>query len=278
MIGLLGPSAGAQTTLSQVASASTLNSPHWGVSVDGTTVRAAGSGTTVFQFDMALAPLANSGGVGQVSDLATGTARTTQTVQFSNSVSPNLSLYQNAGLSTQLPGFGYNAPSASLGVGAAIDVGGQTYTTLLTNLGEFRLIELSTQAASTLWTLPSTTNVTGLDTFLRPGGTAGILSHYAAAVSYSTGIIRLFDAASGASLGGDYVVQAAVLVGSLTDVAYDPGTQRLYASFDDNGELGSVRSYDFSPYVSAIAIPEPSTYAALVGLIALGATCWRRRR
>ena len=41
---------------------------------------------------------------------------------------------------------------------------------------------------------------------------------------------------------------------------------------------GAFRIDDVSFYGSASAIPEPSTYAAILGIAALGGVVWHRRR
>ena len=174
------------------------------------------------------------------------------------------------------------------GVGAAVRDGNTTYFPFVTGIGDFRLVELKLGPVvhDPLWTLPSMlvginglpVRVTGLDAFLRPGGTEGVLDDYAAVVSYSDGTARFFTLTTGAQIGPTFTFNGLSLFGTLTDIAFDPGTHDLFASFDDGTAVGYLVRYQFESYAgSTLAIPEPSTYAVLAGFSAL-AVVWSRKR
>lgn len=64
---------------------------------------------------------------------------------------------------------------------------------------------------------------------------------------------------------------------SITLTFAEPTTLRLYG-YGAESSLGTLRIDDFTLNGSATAVPEPSTYAAVAGVIALGGALWHRRR
>lgn len=63
----------------------------------------------------------------------------------------------------------------------------------------------------------------------------------------------------------------------LSDWSTNPSSTRFHIYFDGLGSTYDVR-FSVAAINTPSAIPEPSTYAAIVGLLALGGVIWHRRR
>lgn len=99
--------------------------------------------------------------------------------------------------------------------------------------------------------------------------TSGMLT-LDAATALSTVTSATFDVGAGYN---DYIVQFGLTTASGASV-----TDYTFGAFANNpanniADFGSVRIDNVM-----VAVPEPSTYAALAGLLALGVVAWRRRR
>ena len=193
--------ASGSTLLPLVTSVETVGTPLQGVSVDSANVRGAGTAST-FVYDPALTNLVRTtSNDGSVVDLASGPERDTQTAELY--MSGGVSLFTNSPRSLV---DGASASGVSLGIGAAVKNGATLLTPYLNQNGQVVLVDFPGNTSTPLWTLASTEGVTGLDTFLRPGGEEGVLGDYAAAVAYADGTVRIFNLATGAQLGATYVV------------------------------------------------------------------------
>ena len=88
-----------------------------------------------------------------------------------------------------------------------------------------------------------------------------------AASAYSTSV---------ATTGAWTLVNTGALT-SITGTATNPLTVRLYGSGGSSAASGNWRVDDVAMSLAVSAVPEPSTYAAILGAIAFAGSAWRRR-
>ncbi|HLP80010.1 MAG TPA: hypothetical protein VK158_05210 [Acidobacteriota bacterium] len=267
----------APATVIQTGSVS-VAAPLRGVSVDASNVR--GSTTNItFVYDLNLANGSSHSNPSDVIDIATGTSANSQTSRLL--FNGTLGLYNNASPSTlvsSVTGLG----SLGLGVGGAVNNGSTTYQTFLDNAGNFKLVDFGTQTASTQWTLPSIagSTITGLDTFLRPGGTVGDLNDYATMITRANGTLTFFNVATGAQLGSTITLPSLSGFGFMTDGALDTSSWTLYGSFNNSG-TGYINSYSFSDIRSDLQVvktPDSGSTLLLAGIAAAGLAFATRKK
>ncbi len=115
------------------------------------------------------------------------------------------------------------------------------------------------------------------------GVAAGDLGLFVA--NHTTNTVDLYSFVDGSSLGN--VANATdglngpfglAFSGGLLYVANDGGVSGSIQMYSDpHTVVGSFATSSFPSFVTASAVPEPSTYAALAGLCVLGVAAWRRR-
>lgn len=84
-------------------------------------------------------------------------------------------------------------------------------------------------------------------------------------------------------VNGSEVASAALSLGGTPDnvshMFVNPGTSSFYTGRADNVQFFSFANGGFNPTTALVsAVPEPSTYAALMGIVAIGLAVWRRRQ
>jgi len=160
-----------------------------------------------------------------------------------------------------------------------------TDTTLVFNVAANSLATLTSSPSSSTSQehsarnggLASVTGPVNMDIYINPGYTNTYWGSPTEATSYSGDGLRFFVGSSGVRVPTGYDRVNGTLAGSMTWSS----TSLIGLGFASNATTsGSFLALGTTVNWSATntAIPEPSTYAALFGLGALGFAAWRKRR
>jgi len=139
--------------------------------------------------------------------------------------------------------------------------------TSLSSVKSVGLYNLSTSSFSPTFTFTSSNTPTGMGNYMLSGG--NLTAHQRVLVTFSNASVVEFTSTGTTAVS--YIWAGAT--GDIQDIAYFGGS--LFASSVDEGNTGLVESVSFTP----AAVPEPSTYAAIAGALALlGVAVQRARR